>query len=104
MDVTRSQTAIGQDLFGQLDYRILGSAANPIVLPQLEPGAMRQGRIVPAIRGRDIGFLEWPDIHSFEHLLELLDFIDYAFNVHPQQYSEPTLTRHFAFCTVQNGE
>src|SRR5215469_7456107 len=51
--------------------------------------------IVPSIRGTDIGFLEWPDIRSFEHLLELLDFIDYAFNVHPQQYSEPALTRHF---------
>src|SRR5215469_5073195 len=58
---------------------------------------MRQRFIVPSIRGRDVGFPEWPDIRSFEHLFQLLDFIDYAFNVHPQQYSEPALTRHF--CT-----
>ena len=56
---------------------------------------MCQLLIVPSIRGRDIGFLEWPDIRSFEHLLQLLDFINYAFNIHPQQYSEPALTRHF---------
>lgn len=57
---------------------------------------MRQLFIVPSIRGSDIGFLQWPDIRSVEHLLQLLDFINYAFNVHPQQYSEPALTRHFA--------
>jgi hypothetical protein len=58
---------------------------------------MRQHFIVPAIRGSDIRFLKWPDIRSFEHLLQLLNFINYAFNVHPQQYSEPALPRHFAF-------
>jgi len=57
---------------------------------------MRQHFIVPSIGGRDIGFLQWPDIGSFEHLFQLLDFINDAFNVHPQQYSEPALTRHFA--------
>ena len=57
---------------------------------------MRQRFIVCSIRGSDIGFIQWPDIRSFEHLLELLDFIDYAFNVHPQQYSEPALTRHLS--------
>ena len=57
---------------------------------------MRQPLIVPSIRGTDIGFLEWPDIRSFEHLLELLDFVNDAFNVHPQQYSEPALPRHCA--------
>jgi len=56
---------------------------------------MRQPFIVPSIRGRDIGFLERPDIGSFEHLFQLLDFINDAFNVHPQQYSEPALARHF---------
>jgi hypothetical protein len=81
------QTAMGQDLFRQLDYRILRSATNPVVLPQLEPRAMRQLFIVPSIRGRDVGFLQWPDIRSFEHLFQLLDFINYAFNVHPQQYN-----------------
>ena len=49
---------------------------------------MRQHLIVPSICGSDIGLLEWPDIRSLEHLLELLDFINDAFNVHPQQYSE----------------
>ena len=58
---------------------------------------MRQHFIVPSIRGRDIRFFKWPDIRSFEHLLQLLNFINYAFNVHPQQYNEPALTRHFAF-------
>lgn len=57
---------------------------------------MGQHFIVPSIRGRDIGFLKWPDIRSFKHLLELLDFINYAFDVHPQQYSQPALTRHLA--------
>ena len=45
---------------------------------------MRQHFIVPSIRGGNIGFLQWPDIRSFKHLLQLLDFIDYAFNVHSQ--------------------
>jgi hypothetical protein len=49
---------------------------------------MRQPLVVSTVRGADIRFLEWPDIRSFEHLLELLDLINYAFNVHPQQYSE----------------
>ena len=61
---------------------------------------MGQHFIVPSIRGRDIGFLKWPDIRSFKHLLELLDFIDYAFNVHPEQYSEPALSRHFHFGVI----
>jgi hypothetical protein len=57
---------------------------------------MRQPFIVPSIRGRDIGFFKWPDIRSFKHLLQLLDVINYAFDVHRQQYSQPALTRHFA--------
>jgi hypothetical protein len=61
------------------------------MLPELEPRAVRHHFIVPSIRGGNIGFLKWPDIRSFKHLLQLLDFIDYAFNVHPQQYSEPAL-------------
>jgi hypothetical protein len=56
---------------------------------------VRQLLIVPSIRSRDIGFLEWPDIRSVEHFFQLLDLINYAFNIHPQQYSEPALTRHF---------
>jgi len=48
---------------------------------------MRQRLIVPSIRGRDIGFLKRPDIGSLEHLLQLLDLVNYAFNVHPLQYS-----------------
>jgi len=53
--------------------------------------------IVPSIRGRDIGFCEWPDIRSCEHLLQLLDFVNSSFNVHRQQYSEPDVCRHFPF-------
>src|SRR5262245_7453049 len=56
-----------EGLFRELYYRRLRSAADPVVLPQLEPGAMRQPFIVPAIGGRDVGFLEGPDIRSVEH-------------------------------------
>jgi hypothetical protein len=41
---------------------------------------------MPAIRCKDVGFLEWPNVGAFKHLLELLDVIDDAFNIHPQQY------------------
>jgi len=51
---------------------------------------------VPSIRGRDIASLKRSDIGSFEHLLQLLNFINYAFNVHRQQYSELALPRHSA--------
>jgi len=64
---------------------------------------MRQHLIVPSICGSDIGLLEWPDIRSLEHLLELLDFINDAFNVHPQQYSEPAMARHSALLDSRGG-
>lgn len=85
-----------RDLFGLLDHGTFRSAADPVGLPQLEPGAVRQRFIVPTIRRGDIGLLERTDIRSFKHLLELLDFVNYAFDVHRQQYSESALRRHFA--------
>jgi len=37
---------------------------------------------MPSIRGRDIACAEWPDIWRFEHFLNLLNFVNNAFNVH----------------------
>jgi hypothetical protein len=37
---------------------------------------------VPSVRRRDIACAEWPYIRRFEHFLQLLDVVDYAFNVH----------------------
>jgi hypothetical protein len=49
---------------------------------------------MPTIGGGDIGLLKWPDIRSLKHLLQLLDLINDAFNIHPAQYNEPAATRH----------
>ncbi len=58
------------------------STADPIPLPELKPGAMREHFVVPSIGGRDVACVEWPDIGRFEHFLQLLDIVDDAFNVH----------------------
>ena len=42
---------------------------------------------MPSICRRDVGFPEGSNVGSFEHLLELLDIIDDALNIHPKQYS-----------------
>ncbi|MFY9909265.1 MAG: hypothetical protein WCF22_15970 [Candidatus Sulfotelmatobacter sp.] len=46
---------------------------------------------MPSIRSRDIACLEGPDIRGLVHFLKLPDVINHAFNVHPEQYSEPAL-------------
>ena len=69
-------------LFGQLDYRSLRSAADAVMLPQLEPRTMRQHFIVPSVRSRDVACAEWSNVRSFEHFLELLNVIDNAFSLH----------------------
>jgi hypothetical protein len=50
--------------------------------PELKPRAVRQHLVVPAIRGGDVGCAEWPGVRSFEHLLQLLNFVNDAFDVH----------------------
>jgi hypothetical protein len=37
---------------------------------------------MPSIGGDDVAGAEWPDIRSLEHLLELFDVVDDAFNAH----------------------
>jgi hypothetical protein len=39
---------------------------------------------VPSICGRDVGFPEWSNVGTFEHLLKLLDIIDDALDIHPK--------------------
>ena len=74
-------------LLGQLKSWSFGSAAYAIVLPQLEPGAIGEGFVVPSVGRGDIARREGPGVRSFEHLFELLNFVNYAFNIHARQYS-----------------
>lgn len=46
---------------------------------------------MPSIRSGEITGTEGPDVRRVEHFLKLLDIVDNAFNVHPEQYSEPAL-------------
>jgi len=46
---------------------------------------------MPSIRGRNIACAEGPDVRCLEHFFKLLDVSNNAFNVHPEQYSEPGL-------------
>jgi len=52
------------------------------MLPQLEPGTIRQRLIVPSIRRRDIACAEWSNVRSFIQLFELLNLIDDPLDVH----------------------
>jgi hypothetical protein len=45
------------------------SAANPELLPEPEPRAMREHFVVPAIGSRDVACAEWPNIRRLEHFL-----------------------------------
>lgn len=76
-----------RDLLGQLNHWSLSSAADAVVLPEFEPRAIRQRFIVPSIGRGDIARRERSDIRSFEHLLQLLNVVNDAFNVHARQYS-----------------
>jgi hypothetical protein len=64
------------------ESRGLGSAADTIALPEPEPRAMGEHFVVPSIGSRDVACAEWSDVRRFEHLLELLDVVNDAFNVH----------------------
>jgi hypothetical protein len=50
---------------------------------------MRQTGIVPLIGSRDIRLVERSSIRGSEDSLQTLDFPDYLFQVHSEQYSEP---------------
>jgi len=65
-----------------MKYRRLSSATDAVALPQAEPWAVGKRFVVPSICSRDVACAEWPDVRSFEHFLQLLDFINNAFNVH----------------------
>ncbi len=69
-------------LFWQSDHWSLRSAANPEVLPQPKPRAVREHFVVPSIGSRDVACAEWPNIRRFEHFLKLLNLPNDAFNVH----------------------
>jgi hypothetical protein len=45
------------------------SAANPELLPQPKPRALREHFVVPSIGSRDVACAEWPNIRRFEHFL-----------------------------------
>jgi hypothetical protein len=47
----------------------LTSAANPEMLPQPKPWAMREHFVVPLIRSSEVACAEWPNIRRFEHFL-----------------------------------
>ena len=68
--------------FSYSEFRKLRSATDAEILPKAKPWAVSQHLIVPPICSRYIIWAEWPYIRSFEHLFELLDFINDAFNVH----------------------
>ena len=42
---------------------------------------------MPSIGSHDVGFPVWPDVGTLEHLLELLDVINNALNIHLEQYN-----------------
>jgi len=70
------------DLFRELDYGRLRTAADAKMPPEPEPGIAGVHLIVSSIGGSDIACAEWPDIWRVEHFLQLLDVVNDAFNVH----------------------
>src|SRR4029077_6798308 len=68
--------------------RGFASAAAAKMLPQPEPGAMREHLVVPSIGSRDVTRAEWPNIRRFEHFLKLLNLVNDAFNVHASKSSK----------------
>jgi len=55
---------------------------------------------MPSIHSRDIACAEGPDVRGLEHFLKLPDVVNNAFNVHPEQYSEPAFPNRTAVrCT-----
>jgi hypothetical protein len=63
-------------------YGRLGSATDAKILPEPKPGAAGLPFVVPSIGSRDVACAEWSNIRRFEHLLQLLDVVNDAFNVH----------------------
>jgi len=47
----------------------LTSGANPVLLPEPKPRAMREHFVVPSIRSREVAGAEWPNIRRFDHFL-----------------------------------
>jgi hypothetical protein len=63
-------------------YWRLCSATDAEMLPQAEPGAIRESLIMPLVGRRNVAGAEWPDVGCLVHLLQLLNVVNDAFNVH----------------------
>jgi hypothetical protein len=90
MDLSPGYSRVGRLAadFAQPELRRFGSTADAILLPQPKPRAVREHFVVPPIRSREIAGAEWPNIRRFEHFLQLLNLVNYAFNVHASQSSK----------------
>ena len=71
------------------------------MLPELKPRAMRQHLIAPSIGGRDVSCTEWSNVRRVEHFLDLLNFVNDAFDVHGSQYLTQVRGGKPHFCCVQ---
>ena len=74
----------------QLNDWGLGSAADPIPLPQPEPRAACEHFVVPPIRSREIAQARRSVVRHREDALQPLDFGDGLLDVHPSQYLTET--------------
>jgi hypothetical protein len=45
------------------------SAADPELLPEPKPRAIREHFVVPSVSGRDVAWAEWPYVRRFEHFV-----------------------------------
>jgi hypothetical protein len=52
---------------------------------------MREHFVVLSIGSRDVACTEWSNIWRFEHFLDLLDFVNDAFNVHSVSISNTSV-------------
>jgi hypothetical protein len=68
--------------FPKPEHWRLGSATNPIPLPELEPGAVREHFIVPSIQSQDVACTQRSNIRCLKHFFQLFDVVNGAFNVH----------------------
>jgi hypothetical protein len=68
-----------------------GPATDAKIPPELEPGTVGEGFIMPSIRSRDIARPKGAEVRCLEYFLKLPDVINNAFNVHAEQHSEPAL-------------
>jgi len=73
--------------FPESEHWRLRSAANPKILPEPKPRAVREHFVVPAIRSREIVRAQRSGVLHGEDALQPLDFGNGLFSVHPSQSS-----------------